>query len=52
MIWMLQEMEDVLTAMELVYALIVEVVDISMIYTVGHVREVVVVELVAVTETF
>lgn len=52
MIWMLQEMEDVLTVMELVYALIVKAVDISMVYTVGHVREMVVVELVAVMETF
>lgn len=52
MIWMLQEMEDVLTAMELVHALIVKAVDILMVCTVGHVREMVVVELVAVTETF
>lgn len=52
MIWTLQEMEDVLIVTELVHALIVEVVDISMIYIVGHAREVVVVELVAVTETF
>lgn len=52
MIWTLREMEDVLTAMELVHALTVEAVDISMVYTVGHVREMVVVELVAVMETF
>ncbi len=52
MIWMLQEMEDVLTAMELVHALIVKAVDILMVYIVGHAKEAVVVELVVVTETF